>query len=331
MRSIRPLAALLTAVVLLEGGSSGGEPEPTAAETVTVTAAGKEVTVPVIDTGIWALEYQTALNLLSIGVVPAYVSEYAYEPDPMIRAAYTILEDAGVKLMENGKAERIAAAKPELILGNPIFDEKIVDQIDQVAPMLPCDSLQPLNDELTLLGTITGHASQADSIIDAVAADRAEMADRITSTDFAGASVSVLSACGEDAICIYGTDRAFGPLLAALGFTRPASPDTAGNEWGYETISSERLNEQVADIVVALTGSVAFGAPSPIGNPLFDTSKSVTGEVDYSARYGAGPLNQARILRDLDRDLDASLFGEGEITTEADAPALWAEAIEAAR
>lgn len=324
----RRLLPLILAVTLLlitacdasssrDGWSSDGEH-------VTVQSAGNEVTVPVTDTGIWALDYQTALNLLALGVVPEHAGRYDDNLDPFVSAAYTILEDAGVELVEADNAELVAATEPELIIGMPIVEnDEIVGQLDDIAPVVLLADLPILQDDLDTLGTITGHQDEAAAVAERLDAKLSELAQKVADSEFTGVSVSVLSACGKEAFCIYGNARGFGRILGDLGLGRPPSQALEGNEWGYETVSPENVDEQTAPIIIALIGSVSYGAPSPFDSPLFNVSGSTTGEVDFSAWFGVGPFNYLWVLN----DLDAVLFDKGHIATESDGPSLWDELI----
>ena len=317
------LTIVTCALLLITACSLPAEDEPpSSGANVTVQIGDDAITVPVTDTGIWALDYNTALNLLAMGVTPEHASRYNYPQDPFVAAAYAILQEAGVELVEPGNAELIAAAEPELIVGMAVAgNEEIIGQLDDIAPLVLLPNLPLLEDDLDTLGIVTGHQDDAATVIDRLDAKLDELMQRIASSEFTGASVSVLSACGEEAFCTYGNARGFGPILDSLGLERPPSQALEGNEWGYELISPENIDEQIAPIVIAFVGSVSFGAPSPLEHPLVDISEATTGEVDFSAWFGVGPLNYLWVLN----DLDAILFDEGHVATEADGPLLWAE------
>lgn len=185
--------------------------------------------------------------------------------------------------------------------------------------MIP--ALAPLGEQTDLLATITGRQEQASALRTRLDTATEELRSRIAASALDGAEGSVISACGADTFCTYGNARGFGPILTELGLVRPATQRLEGNEWGYETISAEHLDDQAAEVIVAFVGSVSFGAPSPFEHPLLDASASRTGEVDFSAWYGVGPLNHLWVLN----DLDAILFGQGHVATAADGPALWSE------
>jgi iron complex transport system substrate-binding protein len=192
--------------------------------------------------------------------------------------------------------------------------------------VLVVDGMEPLAAQLADLGAATGHAEQAELLTERLETLLADMKLRVTASEHAGATVSVISACGAGAFCTYGTDRGFGPILRELGFRRPPSQSGRGNEFGFSYISPEELSQQAADVVIDLQGSVAFGGTSPLDDPLLDISGSVSGRVDFNAWYGTGPLHTVWVLH----DLDAVLFGEGATATAEDGPALWATVIGAA-
>ncbi|MEU3271202.1 ABC transporter substrate-binding protein [Saccharomonospora sp. NPDC006951] len=315
---------VVTLLALTACGTPPRGESPVSGEQVTVRTEKGEVTVPVTDTGIWALDYQTALNLLALGVVPEYAGRYDHDPDPFVSAAYTILREAGVELVEPGRAELIAAAEPELIVGMPLGgNEQIIPRLPDLAPVVILPALPVLEDDLRTLGAVTGHQREATELTARLDAALEELAAKIAASEFSGASVSVLSACGLDAFCVYGNARGFGPVLDDLGLRRPVSQAQEGNEWGYRLVSPENLQDQTADVVVTFTGSVAFGAPSAFDNSLFDTAGATKGEADFSAWFGVGPLNHLWVLR----DLDALFFGEHAVTREEDAAELWSEVV----
>jgi iron complex transport system substrate-binding protein len=100
-------------------------------------------------------------------------------------------------------------------------------------------------------------------------------------------------------------------VLADLGFARPDShgQSAIGVEYGFTSISEESLGDLVAPIIFILSGSVQYGAPSPLTNPLFDVRNSTYGEVDFAAWYGASALDVPWILN----DIRAVLLGEGTV------------------
>lgn len=314
------VVAVLAVVLAACGGTAAAPPAETAG-TVTLSAANGEVTVPVTDTGIWALDDYTAMRLLALGVEPTHAGRNHYTGDQVVEAGYELLGAAGVELVEPDNVELVAAAAPTLIVGT---DDRadLVEQLRPIAPVLLIDDNAPWDRQLELLAAATGREAEAGAVIERLDAAVEDTAGRIAASEHAGATVSLLSACGEQ-FCVYDSVRTSGALLDRFGLERPPGQRGAGNEHGYLLVSGETIDEHVADVVIVYTGSVAFGAASPLEHPLFDTSDSVTAEVDFGAWFGTGPLDVAWILN----DLRAVLLGEGEIATAGDAPELWAAVV----
>ncbi|RBM18768.1 hypothetical protein DI005_17195 [Prauserella sp. PE36] len=315
--ALRGLAAVTLLAVTACGPGDAAPRQPGGPE-VTVRSAVGEVTLPVTDTGIWALDEASALHLLSLGVRPTHAARNAYSGDEIVTASYALLEEAGVELVPPQRPELVASAEPALIVGVdfPAHHEQRA-QLEQIAPVLLTDDNLPWQEQLALLGAVTGHGEQADALTGRLMAQVRDTAGRIAASEHAGASVSVLSDCGDQA-CVYGSGRALGSLLAQLGFTRPQAQRDKGGEWGYDMVSRERLAEHTADIVLSLVGSI--GGDLVAGDsPLLDTSRAVTAPVDFGAWYGSGTLNLVWMLH----DLEAILFDDGKTATAAEAGRLW--------
>ncbi|MFI2213328.1 hypothetical protein [Streptomyces sp. NPDC020141] len=67
-----------------------------------------------------------------------------------------------------------------------------------------------------------------------------------------------------------------------------------------------------APIVFVLSGSVQYGAPDPLDNPLFEVGGSTVGAVDFAAWYGSGSFDVPWVVN----DIRAVLLGEGAVTDE---------------
>jgi iron complex transport system substrate-binding protein len=308
----RGATVLVVAALLISGCASGDRVAVGAGDEVTLAGAYGEVAVPVTDDGMVALDPTVATELLAIGVTPTHSAMYSYEGDAAYEARQQFLRDRGVELVEPDNLELIAQAQPTLIVGaqSPGSDE-LIDDLEKIAPVLVTGASTPWDESLQLLGQATGHHEQAQAVIRRIDAELSATKAAIEAAGLGGKTVSVMSACGAGAFCVYSGDRAAGTVLADLGFARPDThgQNALGVEYGYTSISEEELGELVAPIIFVLSGSVQHGAPSPVTNPLFDVRNSTYGEVDFAAWYGASALDVPWILN----DIRAVLLGDGTV------------------
>lgn len=317
-RLARVVAAVaVSALVLTACGSAGdttaGGTAAGQANHVTLTGAYGEVTFPVTDQRIWALDPGTATELLQIGVRPTHSGRFTHQGDAAFEARHDLLAKEGVTLVEPGKLEPVVQAQPALIIGaRSLSSDELVKELKKIAPVFVVKGSVTWKETLTQLGRATGHSKQAEAIIKHLDQRTAAVRADLRKAGYAGKTVSLMSACGAGSFCAYGSGRAAGPLLADLGFTRPAAhgQNRSDTEYGYTMVSEEKLGDLVAPIVFVLTGSVQYGAPDPLGNPLFKVGDAKVGKVDFGAWYGASSFDVPWILA----DIRAVLLGNGEIT-----------------
>ncbi|MFD5556443.1 ABC transporter substrate-binding protein [Streptomyces sp. NPDC127068] len=321
-RAAHALATLVSAVLVLTAcgsGSSGDQGEEAASsggpsEVVLAGAYGK-TTVPVTDRKVWALDPRTATELLAIGVTPTHSGTYSYKGDAAFEARHRLLADEGVELVAPDKVERVLQAQPALIIGeqSPSTDE-LLNDLEKIAPVLITPASAPWEKSLHLLGRATGHQDEVKAVIDHLDREIATTKGDLARAGLAGKTVSLMSACGDGTFCAYGSSRTAGPVLTDLGFKRPAEhgQNRTGLEYGYTSVSEEKLSELVAPIVFVLSGSVQYGAPDPLDNPLFKVDDSQVGAVDFAAWYGSGAFDVPWILG----DIRAVLLGDGTVIDE---------------
>ncbi|QVQ52905.1 ABC transporter substrate-binding protein [Spiractinospora alimapuensis] len=286
-------------------------------ESVTVEGASGAVTVPRTDTGIWALDEITGLHLLSLDVTPTRSALPIDLGDAVSEAGVEILEDGGVEMVDPSRPELVAEVEPSLIIGvNHPEHQELLPHLERIAPVLLVEDNDAWDEQLAVLGSVTGHEDEANTVTERIEREVDALSDRIAASSHAGTSVSLLSTCG-DQVCVYGGARAAGSLLDQLGLSRPEAQESVGNTWGFTQVSAEALPDHSADVVLSLVGSI--GATSVTDHVLLDTTDSVTADVDFGAWYGSGPLHLTWMLR----DLDSVLFGDGVTTDVADAARLW--------
>ncbi|MEU0518321.1 ABC transporter substrate-binding protein [Streptosporangium sp. NPDC006007] len=312
-RLARVVAAVAVSALVLTACGSAGDTAAGQSGRVTLAGAYGEVTVPVTDQKIWALDPSTATELLQVGVRPTHSGRFTHQGDAAFEARHDLLAKEGVTLVEPGKLELVVQARPALIIGaQSLSSDELVEELKKIAPVFVVKGSVTWKETLSQLGRATGHDKQAEAIIKHLGQRTAAVRADLDKAGYTGETVSLMSACGAGSFCAYGSGRSAGPLLAELGFTRPAAhgQDRSGTEYGYTMVSEEKLGDLVAPIVFVLTGSVQYGAPDPLGNPLFKVGDAKVGKVDFGAWYGASSFDVPWILA----DIRAVLLGDGEIT-----------------
>ncbi|MFF2085961.1 ABC transporter substrate-binding protein [Nocardia sp. NPDC058176] len=308
-----PLLIVLAAVaLLLSSCGSGGTGASGDSPSVTLAGAYGEVDIAVTDEKVWALDPRTATELLALGVTPTHSGNSAHKGDAAFVAREQLLAEAGVELVDPGRIELILQARPSLVVGEqtPSSDE-LIDELSKIAPVLIIDAATPWDQGLGLLGQATGHRDRAEAIIEHLDQAIATTGADIEQAGSAGEIVSLISACGAGTFCAYGSGRTAGSILTDVGLRRPAAhgQDRGDASYGYTTVSEEKLSELTAPVIFVFTGSVQYGAPNPLDNPLFEVGDARVGEVDFAAWYGSGSFDVPWILN----DIRAVLLGEGTI------------------
>lgn len=281
---------------------------------VTVQAATGEVTVPVTDENIWALDYGIGLTLLAVGIVP----EHAARTHDTLQSREDLLAAAGSEIVEADRPELVAAAAPALIVGVDHPDHRILlNQLEAIAPVVLLDDGLSYDDQLDLIGQITGRSAQADALTARADAALDDLATRIDDAGLAGATVSVLQD-SPPVFFAYDNSTQFGPILARVGLDRPA-PQAGESDWGFIELSEEDLDEHGADIMLALIDD-SYSPDSVLGNPLLDTTDAITADVQFVGWYSSDLLGFWWVVH----DLDAVLIDGEPPATDADVPDLWA-------
>ncbi|MER6915028.1 ABC transporter substrate-binding protein [Streptomyces sp. NPDC000594] len=318
-RAARATATLAAAVLVLTACGSGGPGGGAAVggtDRVTLTGAYGRTTVPVTDEKIWALDPRTATELLGIGVTPTHSGTYTHRGDAAMEARRRLLADEGVELVDPDKVELVLKARPSLIVGErSLSSDKLIKKLRRIAPVLITPASAPWHENLRLLGRATGRSDRAETVIDHLDQAITTTKGDLEKAGRTGKTVSLMSACGDGTFCAYGSGRTAGPVLTGLGFKRPArhGQNRTGLTYGYTSVSEEKLGDLVAPIVFVLSGSVQYGAPDPLDNPLFEVGDATVGAVDFAAWYGSGSFDVPWILN----DVRAVLLGDGTVTDEA--------------
>lgn len=309
--------ALVGAVVLVGCGGESPTPETAAAQTRSVTHELGSVEVPVQPRTVVAVDELAGLAALSHGITPAVV--YTSVGD---KGAQAVLREAGVELVDVQVAalpatEELARRAPDLILGTGPQAQIGTDyaQVSKLAPTIVLPVSGDWREMTTDLGDLLGDPEGAARQIAGVEARLAEAAT--------ASNGRVLSLLGNS----FGTNNFTMPqnapisaLIREAGFTRPAGAQQETVD-GYSTVlSAEQIPEHDGELVVVPAGTW-YDAEALLALPTAATLRGPVSTPLAEAWFGTSPFAFFVAATDL-RTLAT---GQGELSTEAAVPALWAQ------
>lgn len=316
--------ALLVATALLAvgcGGDAGREAQTatettSAAATRTVAHALGTTEVPAEPRRIVTLWRPTLAALLALGVEPVGTAA-----DPRLEEAglrpyvppdFDIgrLEIVGSVLEPN--LERIAALRPDLILGIGSDSPEVrgqYERLSQIAPTVLFDWAgtpawkQHFDDVAAALGleekgkkVVGDYRAQARAVADAIEG-------RAPETD-----VSIVVFQAADLIRLQARNSFAGQVVADVGLGRPDSQDVVAEDTGHVEISLERLAAVDGDALFLMVAPGAREEASALleqarANPLWSTLEAVRSNavytVDFNVWLGSNYFAARRVLDDL--------------------------------
>ncbi|MDT3426424.1 iron complex transport system substrate-binding protein [Paenibacillus forsythiae] len=215
-----------------------------ASGTRTIKYLDTEYTVPVsaeriVITG--AMEAMEDSILLDIH--PAGAISVAGKFPPLFASITDKAESIGEKTEPN--FEKILSLKPDVILATTKFDAAVLEKLKQIAPTIPYSHVSTnWEANLTLLGELSGKEDKASGLI------ASYKADLETAKGTLGALSDkkvLLVRIREGAICIYGKDLYFNPVLyGELGLKLPDEIAAAKKQ---ETVSIEKFAQINPDVL----------------------------------------------------------------------------------
>lgn len=242
------------------------------------------------------LDTSIALSVVPVGAavlneakgVPSYLGE----------------ESAGVKMVgtvPEPSIEKIAALKPDLILGTESRHSALYDQLSDIAPTLfMASQADPWRDNVHFVATALGDEAGASRLLDAYDQRCSEVA---TAHDVAGTTVQFVRP-RDGVLTLYGPESFAGSTLECAGFTIP------DRDWENSIsvdISPERVMEAQADYVLVTAADV--DDPSAIPDSI-RSNKASFPQLDVADQSfwvsGVGPLGGMAVLDDIERILSAS-------------------------
>lgn len=243
--------------------------------------------------------------LVSLGLVPGAAThgqDAALVPDYLRRAApdragdLDRIRDLGARTAPD--LEAVAAAEPDLIIGNRSGVGDLAPQLGRIAPLVLTDG-DPVNwrSDYLLLAAALGLEDQARQVLTRLSADVEAWAGRLAERPV----VSLIRFQG-DRIRALGTGATAGMVLAEAGLARPAI--ALAGEVSVD-VAAEQLTEVDADwILYGTLGETAAAAPEQVAGALWPTLLAVRNgrarSVDDAVWFqNAGPVASRAVLDQL--------------------------------
>lgn len=244
--------------------------------TRTITYLDKSYTIPakaeriVITGSLEAMEDSILLDIHPVGAISV-----SGKFPPLFASITDQAESIGEKIDPN--FEKILSLKPDVILGTTKFDPAILEKLQQIAPTIPYSHVATNWEEnLTLLGEISGKQKQAAQEITTYKANLEKAKTTLQST--LKDKQVLLVRMREGAVCLYGPDLYFNPVLYSdLGLAIPAEVAAAKSQ---EAISIEQFAQMNPDVLFIQFSEDenpdATGALEDLqNNPIFQSIQAV--------------------------------------------------------
>ena len=241
--------------------------------------------------------------LLTLGIKPVGAVQ-SWSGDPWydhIKDDMQEVTDVGDELQPN--VELIASLKPDLIIGTKVRQEKIYEQLKQIAPTVFSETLAgDWKTNFRLYAEALNKQEEGQQAMDAFDKRVAEAKEKLGSKTETKVSIARFSA---SQVRIYQKETFSGVLLNQLGFARPASQDVDNF---MEVMSKETIDQMDGDVlfyfVTEATGSneASLVVQEWLNDPLFQnlnvakTGKVV--EVNETIWNTAGGYEAANLLLD---------------------------------
>lgn len=244
-------------------------------EPYTVEHAMGETTVKEKPEKVVILTNEGTEALLALGVTPVGAVQ-SWTGDPWYEHISDRMEDVEVVGTESEvNIEKIISLDPDLIIGNKLRQEKIYDQLNEVAPTIFSETLKgEWQDNFKTYAKALNMEAKGEELL-------TEYNDRLNNfADQAGdkleQEVSVVRFLPDHAR-IYQKDSFSGVILEQIGFERPESQDV--NEF-MEKATKERIPAMDGDILFYFTYETGDGAATELSeewmnDPLFQNLEVV--------------------------------------------------------
>ena len=291
------VALALTGCTAAPSASAGASaaPSTTDAGTHLVEHARGETEVPNDVQRVVVLEPVQLDTTVALGVIPvgaAVLNEAAGVPAYLGDAAAGITT---VGTVPEPSIEKIAALKPDLILGTESRHSALYDQLSAIAPtVFMATQTDPWTDNVALVARALGDEAGADELLAAYDDRCAEIAETY---DTAGMTAQFVRP-RDGILTLYGPTSFAGSTLECAGFT---TPEHAWEDISLD-LSPERVLEAKADQVFVTSVDPDDTSTLPASLTANTDAFPELHLVDQSFWItGVGPLGGMAVLDDLDR------------------------------
>jgi len=226
-------------------------------------------------------------TLLALGLRPRAVSLVNSQPSPWAQRAGGFLET--YRFVEEVDVERIAASRPDLVVGEQSRAEPVLDELRRIAPTIPVDPAIGWRRLTELLGRATGREAQAAAVIERTAERIAQTRSRLAGRFD---RVAMFFATSEGPF-VYARGGASTSLLEQFGLPISEPPTPPGEDLGA-VLSLERVGEIEVDRLIAI-------------DPYAETSRDLDRLLDQRVVRRLRVVREGRLLR-LDRDASLALI-----------------------
>jgi iron complex transport system substrate-binding protein len=254
---MKKLGLLLSTFMLLVLAACGSaETEKTTSDkdteketSYTVTHAMGETTIKGEPKRIVVLTNEGVEALLAMGVTPVGAVE-AFNGDPWYEHTADMLKDTKVVGGESEPSlEAIAALKPDLIIGNKMRQEKVYDQLSEIAPTVFAETLRgDWQENFKLYSKAVNKEEVGQEKIDEYTTRIDELKAKLG--DKTQQEVSMVRFMAGD-VRIYHKDSFSGVILEQLGFARPAEQDLP--DFAEKGVTKERIPAMDGDVMFYFT------------------------------------------------------------------------------
>lgn len=212
--------------------------------------------------------------LLSMGVTPVGAVQ-SWTGDPWYEHIAEDMKDVQVVGTESEvNVEAIAALQPDLIIGNKMRQEKIYDQLNDIAPTVFAETLRgDWKENFELYAKALNKEEEGKKVL---ADYDSRIQDIKTSLgDIINQEVSIVRFMAGD-VRIYHKDTFSGVILDQIGFARPESQNV--DDFAEKNATKERIPAMDGDILFYFTYETGDGEASQlekewIEDPLFKNLK----------------------------------------------------------